>query len=181
MKLRKLLVILPLSLGAMVACAPKPQTSITQSSVIPHINYAEQTHIGDFSSFTTYEGKNFLDDGIGQVTLYNPVDGDTAHFYQKETQEGRKERLVKVRFYGIDTPESTGQIEPWGKKASKFTTEKLQTAKTIVLTNGDLTAVAASADSTGTRFKAMVWISEQENAPIEALKCLNLWVVQEGY
>lgn len=181
MKLRKLLVILPLSLGAMVACAPKPQTSKTESSVIPHINYAEQTHIGDFSSFTTYEGKNFLDDGIGQVTLYNPVDGDTAHFYQKETQEGRKERLVKVRFYGIDTPESTGQIEPWGKAASKFTTDSLRNAKTIVLTNGDLVGGIASPDSTGTRFKAFVWISEKENAPLNELVCLNLLIVEVGY
>lgn len=144
------------------------------------IDYVEKTHITENCALTTYSGVNFLDNGIGEVTLYNPVDGDTAHFYQKETTLS-KERLVKVRFYGIDTPESTGQIEPWGKKASKFTTEKLQNAKTIVLTNGEMNAVAASADSTGTRFKALVWVSEKENAAIDELKCLNLWIVQEGY
>ena len=143
------------------------------------VDYVAQSPITEFSSLTSYSGTNFLDDGIGEVTLYNPVDGDTAHFYQKET--GRQARLVKVRFFGIDTPESTGQIEPWGKKASAFTTEKLRTAGTIVLTNGNLLGQAAEVDSTGTRFKALVWVAEAENAPIQDLKCLNLWIVQEGF
>lgn len=144
------------------------------------IDYVEQAKLNEYSTFTTYEDTNFLDHGIGLVTLYNAVDGDTAHFFQKETSN-REERLVKVRFYGIDTPESTGQIEPWGKKASKFTTDALNSAGTIVLTNGELVGGAASPDSTGTRFKALVWIAEEENAPIENLRCLNLWVVQEGF
>ena len=177
MKLRKFLLVLPFAISLLSACG----TSSSKSTAPKHINYTEETHITDYSTLTTYDGKNFLDNGIGEVTLYNPVDGDTAHFYQKETEAGRKERLVKVRFYGIDTPESTGQIEPWGKAASAFTTSKLQEAKTIVLTNGDLVEMKASADSTGTRFKALVWISTKEHAPINELVCLNLWVVEEGY
>lgn len=145
------------------------------------IDYVSQARLDSNSEITTYEGKNFLDNGVGEVTLYNPVDGDTAHFYQKESDNPKDNRLVKVRFYGIDTPESTGQIEPWGKKASKFTTESLQNAKTIVLTNGTLAETPAEVDSTGSRFKALVWVADQENAPVSALKCLNLWIVQEGY
>lgn len=172
MKLSRILITIPIALTLFTACGKKKTEAI---------DYVSQSPMTQFSSLTTYEGNNFLDNGIGQVTLYNPVDGDTAHFFQKETVAGKEERLVKVRFFGIDTPESTGQIEPWGKKASAFTTEKLKTAKTIVLTNGSLLAQPAEVDSTGSRFKALVWVSEEENAPIDTLKCLNLWVVQEGF
>ena len=173
MKLSRFLIAIPLALSiCTVGCKGKSKTT--------HIDYVEQTHIGDYSQLTTYEGVNFLDNGIGQVTLYNPVDGDTAHFFQTKESD-TKERLVKVRFFGIDTPESTGQIEPWGKKASKFTSDKLKSAKTIVLTNGSLLGVPAEVDSTGSRFKGLVWVSEKENAPLNELKCLNLWIVQEGF
>lgn len=142
------------------------------------IDYVAQAKLSDY--FTGYDTTNFLDNGVGQVTLWNPVDGDTAHFYQvKETDP--QTRLVKVRFYGIDTPESTGQIEPWGKKASKFTTEKLNNAGTIILTKGELTQTPADVDSTGTRFKGLVWVAESENAPLDEFRCLNLWIVQEGF
>ena len=171
MKLSRILITIPFVLTIMTACNKK----------IKQVDYVSQSPITEFSSLTSYNDKNFLDDGIGEVTLYNPVDGDTAHFYQKETVTGKDERLVKVRFFGIDTPESTGQIEPWGKKASAFTTDKLKTAQTIVLTNGNLLGQAAEVDSTGSRFKALVWVSETPNAPIEELKCLNLWIVQEGF
>ena len=175
--LKKLLIALPLV--AMLAGCGCNNKSGGDEDV--EVDYVAQTHIPAYSSITTYEGKNFLDNGIGEVTLYNPVDGDTAHFHQVENDGREKARLVKVRFYGIDTPESTGQIEPWGKKASKFTTEKLQEAKTIVLTNGTLLETAAETDSTGTRYKALVWVSENEHASLDELKCLNLWVVQEGF
>ena len=74
-----------------------------------------------------YKGKSFLDDGIGEVTLDRAIDGDTAWFYD---QNGTK---IKVRFLGIDTPESTREKEAWGKAASTFTRNKLQNAHTIVL------------------------------------------------
>ena len=174
----KKLLILPFTLALLLSGCNNNKKEQKED---PGIDYVAQARLDQFSSITTYENKNFLDNGVGEVTLYNPVDGDTAHFYQKESTNPKDNRLVKVRFYGIDTPESTGQIEPWGKKASKFTTEALQNAKTIVLTNGDLKEVPASVDSTGSRFKALVWVADTENAPVSALKCLNLWIVQEGY
>lgn len=137
-------------------------------------DYVAQCKLSNYAQ--TYDGKNFLDNGIGQVNLYKCVDGDTSHFTQLDN------RLVKARYLGVDTPESTGQIEPWGKAASNFTKSKLEAAKTIVLT-GDVTAIGkrAETDSTGSRFKAFVWISEKENAKISELKCLNLMLVQEGF
>ena len=85
-------------------------------------NYIDQITI-DFE----YEGKDFTDDGVGVVTLVRSVDGDTAHFYDLSGD------YVKVRFLGIDTPESTKEHEPWGKAASSFTASVLTSAKEIVL------------------------------------------------
>ena len=85
-------------------------------------NYIDQIKI-DFE----YEGKDFTDDGVGVVTLVRSVDGDTAHFYDLSGD------YVKVRFLGIDTPESTKEHEPWGKAASSFTASVLTSAKEIVL------------------------------------------------
>ena len=174
MKFKKLLVTL-FSFAMVVTLA-----SCNKNNEDEFIDYAAQTHYSKYNNDFDYTTHNFLDDGIGEVTLFNPVDGDTAHFHQKETNGGT-ERLVKVRFYGIDTPESTGQIDEWGKKASRFTTENLMNAKTIVLTTPSFTYGRAEADSTGTRFKALVWISDKENATVEDLICLNLYIVQEGF
>ncbi len=50
------------------------------------------------------------------------VDGDTV-----ELKDGRK-----VRFIGVNTPESTTRTEEYGKEASNYTTEKLE-GKTVWL------------------------------------------------
>lgn len=161
---------LRLLLGLVFIGACMPLSACNQK-----VDYVSKCHL---DSSLSYEGKNFLDSGIGEVTVKKYVDGDTTHFNQKETLG----RLVKTRYMGVDTPESTGQIEPWGKAASNFTKKTLENAKTIVLTS-DLPDIggAAQVDSTGSRFKAFVWFSEKENAPINKLKCLNLLLVQEGY
>ena len=74
-----------------------------------------------------YIGKTLEEDGVEVVTLASAIDGDTAHFY---TQSGD---YIKVRFLGVDTPESTYQKEAWGKAASNFMKELLQNAETIVV------------------------------------------------
>lgn len=164
-----------LALGAIVLAVP------FLNACNNSIDYVSQCHLSDYlpTGITSYENHTFLDDGIGLVTIQKYVDGDTTHFLQVE--DGTQ-RLVKARYLGIDTPESTGQIEPWGKKASAFTKSKLETAQTIVLTT-DVTEIgsAATVDSTGSRYKAFVWISTKANCPVEDLKLLNLWIVQEGY
>lgn len=53
-------------------------------------------------------------------TVIRVVDGDTAHV---RMADGHTE---KVRFIGIDTPESTREIEPYGKEASRYTRKALQ-------------------------------------------------------
>lgn len=61
-----------------------------------------------------------------EVTLNKCVDGDTAWF----EVNGKN---TKVRFLYIDTPESTNEIEPYGKEASDYTKEQLTNASTIEL------------------------------------------------
>ena len=63
-----------------------------------------------------------------EVTLNRTVDGDTVIFDLIENDNS-----IKTRFLAIDTPESTTEIEPFGKEASDFTKTKLTNAKKIVL------------------------------------------------
>lgn len=102
----------------------KPNEFITVYTTPLHLtnNYINQVTI-DFE----YLGKDFTNDGVGKVTLIRSVDGDTAHFTDLSGD------YVKVRFLGIDTPESTMEHEPWGKAASSFTSKILNNAKEIVL------------------------------------------------
>ena len=58
------------------------------------------------------------------VTLNKCVDGDTAYFMLNE-------KIIKTRFLAIDTPESTNEIEEYGKEASTFTCNALTNAKKI--------------------------------------------------
>ncbi len=118
---------------------------------------------------TSYENKEFVKDGIGKVELYQTVDGDTAWFTSGGIQ-------IKIRFASVDTPESTGQIEPWGKAASKFTGNILEKATTLVLESHN--GQKPSLDTTGTRYLAFIWYRMNETSE---LRNLNLEIVQEGY
>lgn len=61
------------------------------------------------------------------VKLVNCIDGDTARFKLNKEE-------IKVRFLGIDTPETVKpnkKEEPYGKKASNYTCSKLKKANKI--------------------------------------------------
>ncbi len=125
-----------------------------------------------------YKNRDFFTDGLEQVTLLTPIDGDTAHF---KTSSGT---TLKARFYGIDTPESTGKVQEWGVPASNFTKEKLKAADkngTIVVSSPQNVYAKPDPDSTGSRYVSLVWINEKvKNASLDELYLLNLWIVQEG-
>lgn len=141
------------------------------------VDYVAKTHLA-----LAYEGKHFLTDGIGKVALKENVDGDTTHFYDLNADGSTNTKIsIKSRYLCIDTPESTGQIQPWGKAASKFTASKINAAKTIVISSDATTYKAATADSTGERYLSYVWVSEKENAALADLQLLNLMIVQNGY
>ena len=61
------------------------------------------------------------------ATVVRVVDGDTAVFH---LAGGADE---KVRFIGVNTPESTTRIEPYGKAASAYTAEHLSVGMTVYL------------------------------------------------
>ena len=117
----------------------------------------------------SYEGKDFINDGIGEATLKFVTDGDTATF---ELTSGT---TVRIRFYGIDTPESTGGVEKWGKSASIFTDKTLSSAKKWVL---EASTTPASVDSYGERYLGYVWYKSDDNSQY---KNINLQIVENGY
>lgn len=106
------------------------------------------------------------------ATVKAYIDGDTTHFYVDDpTFEGG---VLKARYLAINTPESTGKIEPYGKTASNFTKEKLKNAVAIRVESD--TAVW-SADSTGSRYLCWVWYKAEQNGE---WRNLNLEILQEG-
>ena len=107
-----------------------------------------------------------------EVTVKNYVDGDTAHFYVPESE--MPGGVLKARFLAINTPESTGKIEPWGKAASAFTKTCLMGAESIIIESD---TADWNADSTGHRYLVWVWYK----APgMEDYRNLNIEILQNG-
>lgn len=120
---------------------------------------------------TNYENLSFLNDGIGEVKLSQNVDGDTAHFIDSKTSTN-----FTARFLCINTPESTGRVEAWGKGASKFTATKLSEADVIVC-ESKVTGSPAEKDTTMKRYLAYIWYKIGD----DDFRLLNLELVEEGY
>ncbi len=106
----------------------------------------------------------------GKATLATNTDGDTASF------RTLGQTYIKVRFLGINTPESTAKVEPWGVKASHFTAGILLSAKNICLVN-DID-VYSQYDSSGGRNLGFVWYQLSDTA---SWRLLNLEIVEECY
>lgn len=119
----------------------------------------------------SYEGKNFLADGIGKATVDVFTDGDTTRFF---LEDGKT--TVVIRYYMINTPESTGNVEKWGKAASLWNKQQLSQATEIVLES--TTGTRPEHDSYGTRWLGYVWYRTDENSDF---KCLNLETVENGF
>lgn len=107
-----------------------------------------------------------------EVTVKTFVDGDTTHFYVPK--DVMPSGVLKARYLGINTPESTGKIEEWGKKASRFTKEKLSAATSIIIESDDANW---NADSTGDRYLVWVWY---KTADSDEYKNLNVEILQNG-
>lgn len=118
-----------------------------------------------------YENKSFLKDGIGKVTLSQNVDGDTAHFKDSDGT------YFQARFLMINTPESTGKIDPWGKAAGAFVKEKLLNAYEIVAESEEIGRPAVK-DTTNKRYLSYIWYKPTEQ---DDFRLLNLEIVEECY
>lgn len=107
-----------------------------------------------------------------EVTVKAFIDGDTVHFHVPTTVNSSG--VLKARFLAVNTPESTGKIEEYGKKASNFTREKLSAATSIILESEN---TMWNPDSTGDRYLVWVWYRTSET---EAYRNLNLEILQNG-
>ena len=106
------------------------------------------------------------------VTVRSFIDGDTTHFIVPE--DVHREGVLKARYLAVNTPESTGKIEEYGKAASAFTRGRLENAAEILIESED---GIWNADSTGDRFLVWVWYKNQGET---AWRNLNIELLQEG-
>lgn len=138
-------------------------------------NEAPETYEGTLETdalklTNNYEGLSFLNDGIGEVKLNQTVDGDTAHFEDVKTGD-----WFTARFLCVNTPESTGRVDPWGKEASKFVADILTRADVIVC-ESKVNGQKAELDSTLKRYLAYVWYKIGDND----FRLLNLELVENA-
>lgn len=107
-----------------------------------------------------------------EVSVKTFIDGDTTHFHVPTSLMDTG--VIKVRYLAINTPESTGKIEEWGKAASTFTKEKLSSATSIVIESDD---AKLNADSTGDRYLFWVWYKPEGS---DSYRNLNIEILQNG-
>ena len=159
------LVVLCLSLS-LLACGQAEdgsQTGDTQTEAAPftEVDYAAAVKL-DMSSDSVKQ----------EVTVKAFVDGDTTHFHVPTSVSSSG--VLKARYLAINTPESTGKIEEWGKAASAFTKEKLSSAVSIVIESDDGNW---NLDSTGGRYLVWVWY---KTATDTEYRNLNIEILQNG-
>ena len=105
-----------------------------------------------------------------EVTVKLFIDGDTVHFNSKEMDTG----VLKARFLAVNTPESTGKVEEYGRTAAAFTEAKLTAAESIIIESDNGTW---NVDSTGGRYLVWVWYKPDGAAEY---RNLNIELLQEG-
>ena len=181
-KLLILLMVIVMLTGCFTACGDTtPPDSSTESSTesstsssTPDNNKDDEIEFVDYAAqlkFNPNSGKKWA-----YVTVKSYIDGDTTHFYidHSEIPEG----YVKARYLGINTPESTGLVEPWGKKASNYTKTQLQKAEKIkngIIVESD--TANWDLDSTGERTLLWVWYKTSEDGEY---RNLNIEILQQG-
>lgn len=153
--MKKLSLLLALVIGLACAC------TIFGACQPEFIDYAEQLKF-EMSTSTIKE----------EVTVKTHIDGDTVHFNVSHSTVSNG--VLKARFLGVNTPESTGKIEEWGKTASNFTRERLKNATSIYIESD---SSKWEADSTGSRYLAWIWYRTSDDADY---RLLNLELLQEG-
>ena len=107
-----------------------------------------------------------------EATVKTFVDGDTVHFHVDE--KVCKTGVLKARFLAINTPECTGKIEEYGKKAAAFTRAQLEKAESIWLESDNS---QWNFDSTGERHLVWVWYRLPDE---KSYRNLNLEILQNG-
>ena len=150
-----MILIVATALLSIVACTP------ADDDAPAHVDYAGTVKL-DMSSETVKEN----------VTVKSYIDGDTTHFYISESVVSGG--VLKARYLAINTPESTGKIEEWGKAASNFTKETLKKASSIIVESDN---AKWNLDSTGDRHLVWVWYKTED---MTDYRNLNIEILQNG-
>lgn len=159
-----MLLLATLTAGLFAGCqdsAGNSTSSTAGKELEPWVDYVSQVKLDMNTSSKKLE-----------VEVYNYVDGDTTHVCPVGSTSLAD--VMKIRYIAVNTPESTGQIEPYGKKASNFTHEKLSNAESIIIeSNSD----KWEHDSSGSRVMGWVWYKTKGTTEY---RNLNIELVQEG-
>ncbi len=159
--------------GSVSANGSVTDSSLEDSSVtvtpVERVDYAATLKL-DMDSAT--KKLTFTPDSKTGKISYTHIDGDTTHFSVAKSID--ESGTIKARYLGVDTPESTGDIEEWGKAASKFTKTKLASATKIILESD--ADNQWTQDSNG-RYLTWVWYLAEGATEY---RLLNLELVQEG-
>lgn len=190
-KLIILVLLFVLSIG-LTACSPeeeKPNTDTPPSGETGGETPGGETNTdtppsgggGEETPPVLGEGKDYVaelklnmnsETAKANVTVKSFIDGDTVHF--KINEQSFPGVVLKARFLAINTPESTGKIEEYGKQASNFTKEKLTNATSIIVESDDH---KWNTDSTGGRYMVWIWYKTADSAEY---RNLNLEILQNG-
>ena len=143
------------------ACGSEAAPTAPAETTLPAemVDYAASLKL-DMSSSTAKE----------EVTVKTYVDGDTVHFYVDKDVVA--DGILKARFLAVNTPESTGKVEEFGKTAANFTKEKLSAATSIII---ESETESWEKDTTGDRYLVWVWYktgadADYRNLNIELLQ-----------
>lgn len=162
-KLISLFVLICLVVGCFAGCQEGTDPTESSGSIsAAFVDYVAETKLNESASDTLKL----------EVTVKSYIDGDTTHFHVPT--EISADGVLKARYLCVNTPESTGKIEEWGKKASNFTKEKLSSATSIIIESNDGNW---NLDSTGGRHLVWVWYRTSDS---EDYRCLNLELIQNG-
>ena len=169
-KLLSLLLALCLAVGLLAGCGDSTPAGESSPTTGATETTAPAGEVIDYAG--TVELKMDSPTVKEEVTVKLFVDGDTTHFYvPSSVMPGG---VMKGRYLAVNTPESTGKIEEYGKKASNFTKEKLSGASSIII---ESETAAWEADSTGGRYLVWVWYKPQGS---ETYRNLNIELLQNG-
>lgn len=169
LRIISLLLVLCLTAAVFTACGQEttdPQSTnppeTTAKPQLQHIDYALEAKL-DMNGPTKKQEVTF--------GSRSHIDGDTSHFEVPYSVDSTG--VIKARYLAVDTPESTGQIEEWGKAASRYTKEVLSNAYSIIVESD---SENWNYDGNG---RYLLWIWYQSD-PGAAYRNLNIELLQNG-
>ncbi len=155
---------------ALISCNGTPNEE-DEDEIKYTVEDLDSKYTDELKLSANFSDKLFILDGIEEVSLLRNIDGDTTHFLDKNN------RTIKIRYLGINTPESTAKIAPWGKQASQFVANKLKNAVSIVIEAETLNK-APETDTTGDSYLGYVWY---KTTAADDYRLLNLEIIENCF